>query len=100
AFTALDGPLDGLHPVYARFRDQGHRLYLFPPHRAEFYPPLDAPEAAQIALGWAESEERSRLDQRLMELRGEGIPTFPYDRRGATTQVLSTYGRLRAWGMA
>ncbi|MCI4321287.1 MAG: DUF58 domain-containing protein [Thermoplasmata archaeon] len=100
AFSALDGPRDRLHSVYARFRTRGHRLYVFPPHRSEFYPPLPPTDVAEIALGWAEAEERGRLDRTIAELRGEGIPTFPYDRRGATTQVLSTYGQLHAWGMA
>ena len=100
AFSALDGASNGLHSVYARFRARGHRLYVFPPHRAEFYPPIQGPEAGAIAFGWAEADERARLDRRIAELRGEGIPTFPYDRRGATTQVLATYGQLHAWGMA
>ena len=100
AFSALDGPLESLAGVYARFRTLGHRLYLFPAHRAEFYPPASGPEAAEIALGWAEREERARIARQIAEVRGEGIPIFPYDRRGAIGQVLSTYGQLKAWGMA
>lgn len=100
AFTALDGPLKELHPVFARFRTRGHHLYLFPPHRDAFYPPVEASQAALTAMRWSEAEERGRLDRCVAEVRGEGIPTFPYDRRGATSQVLSTYRQLRAWGMA
>ncbi|MHB8352795.1 MAG: DUF58 domain-containing protein [Thermoplasmata archaeon] len=100
AFTALDGPLEGIHRTHARFRAHGHHLYLFPPNRAGFYPPLPPGHPGAIALGWAEQEEHERLEQRTSELRGVGIPIFPYDRRGATNQVLSTYGQLRAWGMA
>ncbi len=100
AFSALDGPLDRIRPTYARFRARGHHLYLFPPNRAAFYPPLADGHPGAIALGWAEREEHGRLERRISELRGVGIPVFPYDRRGATNQVLSTYGQLRAWGMA
>jgi uncharacterized protein (DUF58 family) len=100
AFTALDGPIDRLHVAHARFRARGHHLYLFPAHRAGFYPPLPEPTPGGLALRWAEQEEELRLERRLSELRGLGIPVFPYDRRGATAQVLSTYGQLRAWGLA
>lgn len=99
-FSALDGPLEGIHQTHARFRALGHHLYLFPPNRAGFYPPLAPGHPGAIALGWAEREEHHRLEQRTSELRSVGIPVFPYDRRGATNQVLSTYGQLRAWGMA
>jgi uncharacterized protein (DUF58 family) len=100
AFTALDGPLDPVHGMYTRFRAKGHRAYLFPPNRAAMYPLLEAEHPAATALDWANLEERASLDRRIARLRGEGIPVFPYDRRGAITQVLSTYTSLRAWGTA
>ena len=100
AFTALDGPLGPVHNAFARFRARGHRVYLFPPNRARMYPELEAGHAASTAFEWAAAEERSALDHRISRIRGEGIPVFPYDRRGATTQVLSTYTQLRAWGTA
>jgi uncharacterized protein (DUF58 family) len=99
-FSALDGPFDTLHLAHARFRARGHHLYVFPPNRTGFYPPIQAGHAATRALAWAAEEEHRRLYRRISELRGEGIPVFPYDRRGAAAQVLSTYGQLRAWGMA
>jgi uncharacterized protein (DUF58 family) len=100
AFTALDGPIEGLHLAVARFRARGHHLYVFPPNRAGFYPRADPAEPGARALAWAEDDEHRRLAAQLSELRGEGVPVFPYDRRGASGQVLSTYGQLRAWGMA
>jgi uncharacterized protein (DUF58 family) len=100
AFTALDGPLDPLPPAYARFRDRGHRLYLFPPNRAQMYRDIDPAHPAISAWKWAEAEEVADLHRRISKVRAQGIPVFPYDRRGATVQVLSTYARLRAWGMA
>jgi uncharacterized protein (DUF58 family) len=100
AFSALDGPMAGFHLAHARFRARGHRLYLFPPMRAAFYPAIDPEHPAALPLAWARNEEGSRLGRRVGSLRGEGVPIFPYDRRGATAQVLSTYGQLRAWGMA
>lgn len=100
AFSAFDGPLDGLHLAHARFLARGHHLYVFPANRAQFYPELSEGHEGALALAWAEREERGRLDRVVSELRGEGIPVFPYDRRGATAQVLSTYGQLRAWGRA
>jgi uncharacterized protein (DUF58 family) len=100
AFTALDGSMENLHLSHARFRGLGHRLYLFPPMRAGFYPALPPGHPAEPALQWARNEESGRLARRLGSLRGMGVPVFPYDRRGAVGQVLSTYGQLRAWGMA
>ena len=100
AFSALDGPVDRLHRAHARFRDRGHRLYVFAANRAAFYPPRVAGLPGGSALRWSEEEERRRLDRRVSELRAEGIPVFPYDRRGAAGQVLATYTRVRAWGLA
>jgi uncharacterized protein (DUF58 family) len=100
AFTALDGPLETLHFAHARFRGRGHRLYVFPPMRAGFYPALAPSHPAERTLLWARNEESRRLARRVGSLRAMGLAVFPYDRRGATGQVLSTYGQLRAWGMA
>jgi uncharacterized protein (DUF58 family) len=100
AFTALDGPLEKVPTAHARFRARGHHLYLFPANRAGFYPPLPEGAPGRTALRWAEVHETERIQHRIGQLRGHGIPAFPYDRRGATAQVLATYGRLRTWGMA
>ncbi len=100
AFTALDGPLDPLPAAYARFRDRGHRLYLFPPNRAQMYRDIDPTHPAISAWKWAEAEEGASLRRGISKMRAQGIPVFPYDRRGASVQVLSTYARLRSWGMA
>jgi uncharacterized protein (DUF58 family) len=100
AFSALAGPLDQLHLAYARFRARGHHLYVFPANPTGFYPPLGADHPGAAPLLWAQKEEHASLERKMSEIRGEGVPVFPYDRRGATTQVLSTYGQLRAWGMA
>jgi uncharacterized protein (DUF58 family) len=98
AFAALDGSLDGFHLAHARFRARGNRLYLFPPRRAAFYPPLGRESPGRTALRWAELEEERRLDKLRGEFMGEGVPFLPYDRRGAGMSVLAAYGQIRAWG--
>jgi len=100
AFTAMDGPLDPLTAAYARFRARGHRLYLFPPNRAQMYVDIPAAHPAASAWKWAEAEEVASLHRGISKMRAQGIPVFPYDRRGATVQVLTTYSRLRAQGVA
>ncbi|MCI4329472.1 MAG: DUF58 domain-containing protein [Thermoplasmata archaeon] len=99
-FTALDGPLEPLHLAFTRFRARGHRVYVFPANRARMYPAIEKSHPASTAFGWAGREERANLERKISQVRGEGIPVFPYDRRGASTQVLSTYTQLRAWGTA
>lgn len=98
-FSSLRGSLEGLHTAHARFRHRGHRLYVFLPQEAGFYPDEEPPVAA-LALAWARREEQDRSARLRSELRAEGIPAFPYDRRGANGRVLETYSQLRAWGMA
>jgi uncharacterized protein (DUF58 family) len=98
AFAALDGPMEGFHLAYARFRARGNRLYLFPPRRSAFYPPLARDRAGMAALRWAELEEEHRLEKLRGEFMGEGVPFLPYDRRGAGMSVISAYGQIRAWG--
>ncbi|HEV2449648.1 MAG TPA: DUF58 domain-containing protein [Thermoplasmata archaeon] len=98
-FSSLRGPLDGLHLAHARFRHRGHHLYAFLPQEAAFYPEGE-PSVAARALAWARTEEQDRSARLQSELRAEGIPVFPYDRRGASGRVLETYSQLRAWGLA
>ncbi|MCI4346856.1 MAG: DUF58 domain-containing protein [Thermoplasmata archaeon] len=98
-FSSLRGSLGDLHLAHARFRHRGHHLYLFLPQEAAFYPE-GQPSAGARALEWARREEQDRSAQVASELRAEGIPVFPYDRRGATGRVLETYTQLRAWGLA
>ncbi|MCI4334198.1 MAG: DUF58 domain-containing protein [Thermoplasmata archaeon] len=98
-FSSLRGSLDGLHLAHARFRHRGHHLYAFLPQEAAFYPDV-APSAGAKALAWARAEEQDRAARLQSELRAEGIPVFPYDRRGASGRVLETYTQLRAWGFA
>jgi uncharacterized protein (DUF58 family) len=98
-FSSLRGSLGDLHLAHARFRHRGHHLYVFQPQEAAFYPD-SKPSAGARALEWARREEQDRSAQVASELRAEGIPVFPYDRRGATGRVLETYSQLRAWGMA
>ncbi|HXQ94409.1 MAG TPA: DUF58 domain-containing protein [Thermoplasmata archaeon] len=99
-FSAMDGPLDQLPPAHTKFRERGHRAYVFPPNRAQMYRDIDAANPAITAWKWAGAEESASLQRSIAKARSEGIPAFPYDRRGATVQVLSTYARLRAWGLA
>jgi len=98
-FSALDRPLDDLHRAHARFRDRGHHLYLFVPDLTTFYPPPRDPAFVE-AFAWASETDRRRLNRALALLRAEAIPCFTFDRRGATTKVITAYGQIRAWGVA
>ena len=96
-FSAVDGPSEGIDRAYSNLRAHGHRLYLFVPNRAGFYP--EPPEDGRTsAMGWARAEEAERLRRALASVRAEGIPVFPYDRRGAGDRVLFAYTQVRAWG--
>jgi len=96
-FTAADGPLKDLDEAYAILRAHGHRAYLFVPERAGFYP--DPPgDGRTAAMEWARSEELGRFHRTLATIRSEGIPVFPFDRRGAGDRVLFAYTQIRAWG--
>jgi uncharacterized protein (DUF58 family) len=98
-FSALDRPLTDLHRAYQRFRARGHHLYLFVPDLTTFYPaPRDA--ALIEAIRWASEDDRLRLHRQVAELRAEAIPSYTFDRRGATTKVIAAYGQIRAWGVA
>ena len=96
-FSAVDPPLVGLGRSYASLRAHGHRPYLFVPDRAGFYP---APETdgSGLPMVWAVDEERRRFHGVLASVRAEGIPVFPFDRRGAGDRVLFAYTQIRSWG--
>jgi uncharacterized protein (DUF58 family) len=98
-FSTLSEPLGDLHTAHTRFVGRGHHLYLFAAQPEAFYPARDDPEEESI-VGWARGVEESRLARRLSLLHAEGIPTFRYDRRGATPKVVAAYGQVRAWGRA
>lgn len=96
-FSTLSEPLGDLHTAHTRFVGRGHHLYLFAAQPEAFYPGRNAPVDEAI-VGWARQVEESRLARRLSLLHAEGIPTFRYDRRGATQKVIAAYGQVRAWG--
>ncbi len=96
-FSTLSEPLGDLHGAHRRFLGRGHHLYLFAAEPAGFYPPPADPTDRRM-VGWAQSVEETRLDHRLSLLHAEGVPTFRYDRRGATPKVIAAYGQIRAWG--
>ena len=96
-FTASEPPLDGLARSYANLRAHGHRPYLFVPDRAGFYPEPPTEEPT-IGLDWARQSERHRFLAVLANVRAEGIPIFPFDRRGAGDRVLFAYTQIRTWG--
>jgi uncharacterized protein (DUF58 family) len=98
-FSALDRPLDDLHRSLARFQDRGHHLYLFVPDLTTFYPAPTDPAYA-LAFAWASETDRLRLHRALALLRAEAVPAYTFDRRGATTKVITAYGQIRAWGVA
>jgi uncharacterized protein (DUF58 family) len=99
-FSPLREPLQELHVAYARFRHRGHRLYAFVPQAGAFYPDPSPRAPGLRVLEWAREEEGRRTAALLSDLRGEGVPVFPYDRRGASGRVVETYAQLRAWGIA
>jgi uncharacterized protein (DUF58 family) len=98
-FSTLSEPLGDLHAAHARFVGRGHHLYLFAAQPEAFYPPRADPQEESI-VGWARQVEEARLARRLSLLHAEGIPTFRYDRLGATQKVVAAYGQVRAWGRA
>lgn len=98
-FSTLSEPLGDLHRAHTRFVDRGHHLYLFAAQPEGFYAARDDP-ADEAIVGWARHVEEARLARRLSLLHAEGIPTFRYDRRGATQKVVTAYGQVRAWGRA
>lgn len=98
-FSALDGNLAGLRAASANLRAHGHHPYLFVANRGGFYPaPEEAPRTQ--AMEWALESERGRLRSALAVTRGEGLPSFTFDRRGAGDRVLYAYTQIRAWGWA
>lgn len=93
-FSSLSEPSPELRRQLASFHSRGHRLYAFVPDISELYPPLRS-ELGRGALDWAGAEEHARTVRAVDELRREGVPVFPYDRRGAREQMLRVYGRIR-----
>ncbi len=96
-FSPFDRPLDGLRRSYAHFKARGHHLYAFVPDLGTFYS-AGADPSFQRSLAWAIEDDRLHFHKVLAELRSEAIPTFPFDRRGAGTKVITAYGQMRAWG--
>jgi uncharacterized protein (DUF58 family) len=96
-FTAVEPPLDGLGKAYANLRAHGHRPYVFIPDRSGFYPDPST-DGSGRPMQWAREVERKRFHGVLATVRSEGIPVFPFDRRGAGDRVLFAYTQIRAWG--
>jgi uncharacterized protein (DUF58 family) len=96
-FSTLAEPLGALHGAHARLLGRGHHLYVFAAEPAGFYAPTSAPDPGGI-VAWAQRTDERRLDRRLSLITAEGIPTYRFDRRGATRKVLAAYGEIRAWG--
>ncbi|MCI4350223.1 MAG: DUF58 domain-containing protein [Thermoplasmata archaeon] len=98
-FSAANGSLERLPAAHANLRAHGHRPYLFLPDLALFYP--GAPDrGATRAFAWAQDEERRGFHQKLLAARTQGIPTFTFDRRGASDRVIFAYTQIRGWGSA
>ncbi|MCI4360398.1 MAG: DUF58 domain-containing protein [Thermoplasmata archaeon] len=96
-FTAADPSLEGLGRSYANLRAHGHRPYVFVPDRSGFYPDPET-DGSGRAMAWARDEERRRFHGVLATVRAQGIPVFPFDRRGAGDRVLYAYTQIRSWG--
>ena len=98
-FSAADGSLAKLPSAHANLRAHGHRPYLFLPDLAGFYP--GAPDrGATRAFEWAQEDELRRFHRTLNAARTQGIPTFTFDRRGASDRVIFAYTQIRGWGSA
>ncbi|MCI4340513.1 MAG: DUF58 domain-containing protein [Thermoplasmata archaeon] len=96
-FTAAQPSLEGLGVAYANLRAHGHRPYIFLPDRSGFYP-APTTDGSGRPMEWAKDEERRRFHGVLASVRAEGIPVFPFDRRGAGDKVLFAYTQIRSWG--
>lgn len=96
-FSSADQTGPGLDRAYASLRAHGHRAYLFVPERPGFYPDLPTPDPTG-AMAWANAEETARFGAAITAARAEGLPVFPYDRRGAGDRVIFAYTQIRAWG--
>jgi uncharacterized protein (DUF58 family) len=98
-FSAANGSLEKLPSAHANLRAHGHRPYLFLPDLSLFYP--GAPDrGATRAFAWAQDEERQGFHRKLSAARSQGIPTFTFDRRGASDRVIFAYTQIRGWGSA
>ncbi len=96
-FSTLSEPLTDLSAAHSRFAARGHHLYLFVAEPGGFGPPTTDPLDARL-LDWAKGQEEGRLARRFSLLHAAGVPTYRYDRRGATPKVIAAYGQIRAWG--
>jgi uncharacterized protein (DUF58 family) len=99
AFTSLNTPLESFPRDHAEFATHGHRLHLFVPRIPSLYASPPGP-LGTAAVAVATRIEDARATVALTTVRRRGIPTFLYDRTGATARLLTVYSRLRAWGVA
>jgi uncharacterized protein (DUF58 family) len=96
-FSALATNFSTFHASIAALYARGHRLQAFVPQLPAFYPvPTDPLQASLLQM--PEASEAQRTHAAMTYLRTEGIPTFPYDRRGAVARLLTAYARIRTWG--
>lgn len=96
-FSALSTNFSTFHSRAAGLFARGHRLHAFVPQLPSFYPVPVGP-VAQSLLRLPEEAETQRIQAAMAYLRTEGVPTVPYDRRGAVSRVLTVYSRIRTWG--
>ncbi|MEM0129182.1 MAG: DUF58 domain-containing protein [Thermoplasmata archaeon] len=98
-FLFAPAPPDlGLVPSLASFRRAGHRLYCFSPETADL--PEDPSEpTGRPYLRLAREAQRELDDRRRKALTRQGIPVYPYDRRGAVVRLLALYQQIHAWGV-
>ncbi|MCI4331529.1 MAG: DUF58 domain-containing protein [Thermoplasmata archaeon] len=96
AFSSLTGPMETLGAARVRFASRGHRLYLFVPDLASFYPEPSDP-IGSVALPWAAEAERARRVAAIHAVEHVGFPVAVFGREGAAEKVLATYQRIRAW---
>jgi uncharacterized protein (DUF58 family) len=97
-FSAMATDFTPFHRAHAALRHSGHRLYLFVPQLPAFYPtPTNAVDEALLHL--PSQVDAGRTQAAMLYLRSEGVPTFTYDRRGASARAVSVYSRIRTWGV-
>jgi uncharacterized protein (DUF58 family) len=94
AFSSLDGDPAELARDWGSLARSGHRLNMFAPDLAGFYPPLPT-ASGQEALRLLLRPEVERLDRHVAQLRELGVPVTRYGRTGATEGVNLVFSQIR-----
>jgi uncharacterized protein (DUF58 family) len=94
AFSTLDGDPGELARAWGTLARSGHRLSVFVPDLAGFYPPLTVP-AGQEAVALLLRPEVERVDRHVQRLRDLGVPITRYAQGGATEGMNLVFSQIR-----